>query len=421
MLDVTCIKQDFPILGRRVHGRRLVYLDNAATTQKPRQVIRALTDFYETSNANIHRGIHTLAEEATAAYEDVRERVGAFIGAAQADEIVFTRNTTEAINLVASAWGRKNLGRGDVIVLTEMEHHSNIVPWQLVAQATGATIKAIPLLPDGTLDLEAARRIIGGGHVKMLAVTHMSNVLGTINPVHELAALAHEAGALVTVDGAQSAPHLPVDVRAIDADFFAFSAHKMLGPTGVGVLYGKREHLAAMDPYQGGGSMIARVLMEGSTYAQGPAKFEAGTPNIADVVAFGAALAYLAALGMTSVRAHEVELTRYAMERLQELSDLDIYGPTDVQQRGGVVSFGFAGLHPHDIAQMLDARGIAVRAGHHCAQPLHACLNVDVGSTTRASFYIYNDRDDVDVLIDGLKYTADFFGVPAATTAASRR
>jgi cysteine desulfurase / selenocysteine lyase len=415
MLDVARIKEDFPILSRRVHGRRLVYLDNAATTQKPRQVIAALAGFYETSNANIHRGIHTLAEEATAAYEGVRSKVASFIGASDEAEIVFTRNTTEAINLVASAWGRRSLRPGDTIVLTQMEHHSNIVPWQLVAQATGAVIQATPLLPDGTLDMDAARALIRPG-VKMVAVTHMSNVLGTINPVAELAELAHAAGALITVDGAQSAPHLPVDVSALGADFFAFSAHKMLGPTGVGVLFGKREHLAAMDPYQGGGSMIARVRIDASTYAEGPAKFEAGTPNIADVVAFGAAIDYLNTIGMANVRAHELELVEYAIDRLRRLPDLRLYGPLDLDRRGGVLTFDFAGLHPHDISQTLDSRGIAVRAGHHCAQPLHAHLKIEVGSSTRASFYIYNDHDDVDALIEGLAYTGEFFGVPAVAS-----
>ena len=417
MLDVTRIREDFPILRRTVHGRRLVYLDNAATTQKPRQLIDTLTRFYETSNANIHRGIHTLAEEATVLYEGVRGKVAGFIGAGMVDEIIFTRNTTESINLVANAWGRRNLGPGDVIVLTQMEHHSNIVPWQLVAQATGATIRAIPLLPDGTLDLDAARALIGGGRVKMVAVGHMSNVLGTINPVEELAAMAHAAGALITIDGAQSVPHLPVDVQAIDADFYAFSAHKMLGPTGVGVLYGRHALLAAMDPYQGGGSMIAKVQIESSTYADGPAKFEAGTPNIADVVAFGAAIDYLQALGMANVREHEIELTQYALDELRRLSDIHIYGPREVSERGGIVTFAFADLHPHDVSQALDARGIAVRAGHHCAQPLHACLNVTVGSTTRASFYIYNDRDDVDALLEGLRYTGAFFGIPTMAAA----
>jgi cysteine desulfurase/selenocysteine lyase len=414
MLDVAAIRKDFPILARPIHGRRLVYLDNAATTQKPRQVIGALTEFYETSNANIHRGIHTLAEEATAQYEGVRGKVAAFVGAASEHEIIFTRNTTESINLVANAWGRRNLAPGDVVVLTEMEHHSNIVPWQLVAQATGAVIRAIPLLPGGTLDLDAARQIIGAGTVKIVAVGHMSNVLGTINPVGEIAAMAHAAGALVCIDGAQSVPHLPVDVTAIDADFYAFSAHKMLGPTGVGVLYGKRDLLAAMDPYQGGGSMIARVEIESSSYAEGPAKFEAGTPNIAGVVAFGAALDYLANLGMANVRAHEVELTQYALDELRTMDEVRIHGPGEMTARGSVISFSFADLHPHDISQLLDSRGIAVRAGHHCAQPLHRCLNVEVGSTTRASFSIYNGRDDVDALVEGLRYTGAFFGVPTA-------
>jgi cysteine desulfurase/selenocysteine lyase len=417
MLDVATIKQDFPILKRQVHGRRLVYLDNASSTQKPRQVIEAITRFYETSNANIHRGIHTLTEEASAAYEGMRGRVARFLNAGSDDEIVFTRNTTESINLVANAWGRAFLRPGDVILLTEMEHHSNIVPWQIVAKATGARIRAVPLRRDGTLEMDIAREMIGAGEVKMVAVSHMSNVLGTINPVADIVAWAHAAGALVTVDGAQSAPHLPVDVRSLDADFFALSAHKMLGPTGVGVLYAKKEHLAAMDPYQGGGSMIARVQIESSTYAEGPAKFEAGTPNIADVVAFGAALDYLSALGMDAVRAHEVELTAYALDRLATLEDVTVYGPLDPERRGGVIAFALDEIHPHDVSQALDSRGIAVRAGHHCAQPLHAVLNVATGSTSRASFYIYNDRDDVDALIDGLRYTADFFGVPAALTA----
>jgi cysteine desulfurase/selenocysteine lyase len=284
------------------------------------------------------------------------------------------------------------------------------VPWQLVAQATGAQIRAVPLLPDGTLDLVVARELISSGDVRMVAVAQMSNVLGTINPVAEIAALAHAAGALILVDGAQSAPHLPVDVRALDVDFFACSAHKMLGPTGVGVLYGRKELLAEMDPYQGGGSMISRVRIEGSTWAEGPAKFEAGTPNIADVAAYGAALDYLSALGMENVREHEMELTQYALDELRRLEDVQIYGPREVTERGGVVAFAFADLHPHDISQTLDSLGIAVRAGHHCAQPLHACLNVEMGSTTRASFYIYNDRADVDALVAGLRYTAAFFG-----------
>jgi cysteine desulfurase/selenocysteine lyase len=418
MLNVPDIRNDFPILRRHVNGRRLIYLDNGATTQKPRQVIETLTRFYETHNANIHRGIHTLAEEATAQYEDVRAKAAAFINAPRVSEIVFTRNTTEGINLVAHAWGRKFLRSGDVIVVTQMEHHSNLVPWQLAAQATGATLRAIPLLPDGTLDMEAARALIGAGNVRLVAVTHMSNVLGTINPVAELAALAHGAGALILVDGAQSVPHLPVDVQALGIDFLTFSAHKMLGPTGVGVLWGHHDLLVAMDPYQGGGSMISTVEVERSTWAEVPAKFEAGTPNIADVVAFGAALDYLRDLGMEAVREHELLLTASALDRLSELPEVRIHGPREATGRGGLIAFSFADLHPHDVSQVLDQYGIAVRAGHHCAQPLHRLLNLEAGATTRASFYIYNDRDDLDALVNALKETARFFGITGAASAA---
>ena len=415
MLDVNAIRRDFPILARTVNGRRLVYLDNGATTQKPRAVIDALVHYYEHSNANVHRGIHTLADEATTAYEGVRAQTAAFIGAAQESEIVFTRNTTEAINLVANGWGRKFLRPGEEIVVSEMEHHSNLVPWQLVAAATGARLRAIPLLPDGTLDLDAARALLASGRVRLLAVTHMSNVLGTITPVAELARLAHAAGALILVDGAQSVPHLPVDVQALDIDFLAFSAHKMLGPTGVGVLWGRRELLAAMDPFLGGGSMIATVEIEESTWAEAPQKFEAGTPNIADVVAFGAALDYLTKLGLANVRAHEIELTAYALKALGAVAGVTVHGPRDAEQRGGLVSFSYADLHPHDISQALDQYGVAVRAGHHCTQPLHRWLNVEANATTRASFYIYNDRDDVDALVEGLRAAGRFFGVSLAT------
>jgi len=414
MLDVAQIRRDFPVLERTVNGRRLVYLDNGATTQKPQQVIETITRFYSWHNANIHRGIHTLAEEATALYEDVRAKVAAFINAPRAAEIVFTRNTTEAINLVAAAWGRKFLRPGDEIVITLMEHHSNIVPWQLVARDTGARLRAIPFLPDGTLDLDAARQLIGSGRVRLVAVVHMSNVLGTINPVVELAELAHAAGALLLVDGAQSVPHLPVDVRALGADFLAFSAHKMLGPTGVGVLWARRELLEAMDPYQGGGSMIATVEIERSTWAEVPHKFEAGTPNIADVVAFGAALDYLRDLGMEAVRAHECALTQYALDALHALPAVRVVGPPDAARRGGIIAFSYADLHPHDVSQVLDRYGVAVRAGHHCTQPLHRALNLDVAATTRASFYIYNDRDDVDALVEALQAAGRFFGLPAA-------
>jgi cysteine desulfurase/selenocysteine lyase len=417
MLDVAQIRRDFPVLERTVNGRRLVYLDNGATTQKPRQVIEALTRFYSLHNANIHRGIHTLAEEATALYEDVRAKVAAFINAPHASEVVFTRNTTEAINLVAAAWGRKFLRPGDEIVITLMEHHSNIVPWQLVAAATGARLRAIPFLPDGTLDLDAARALISSGRVRLVAVVHMSNVLGTINPVAELAEMAHAAGALLLVDGAQSVPHLPVDVQALGADFLAFSAHKMLGPTGVGVLWARRALLEAMDPYQGGGSMIGTVAIEGSTWAEVPQKFEAGTPNIADVVAFGAALDYLRELGMDAVRAHEIALTRYALDALRALPEVRVVGPSEATARGGIIAFSYADLHPHDVSQVLDRYGVAVRAGHHCTQPLHRALNLEVAATTRASFYIYNDRDDVDALVEALQATGRFFGIPAAARA----
>ncbi len=420
MLDVARIRRDFPVLERTVNGQRLVYLDNGATTQKPRQVIEALTRFYSLHNANIHRGIHTLAEEATALYEDVRAKVAGFINAPHASEVVFTRNTTEAINLVAAAWGRKFLRPGDEIVITLMEHHSNIVPWQLIARDTGAHLRAIPFLPDGTLDLDAARTLIGSGRVRLVAVVHMSNVLGTINPVAELAELAHAAGALLLVDGAQSVPHLPVDVQALGADFLAFSAHKMLGPTGVGVLWARRALLEAMDPYQGGGSMIATVAVEGSTWAEVPQKFEAGTPNIADVVAFGAAIDYLRDLGMDAVRAHEIALTRYALDALRALPGVRVVGPLEATARGGIIAFSYADLHPHDVSQVLDRYGIAVRAGHHCTQPLHRALNLEVQATTRASFYIYNDRDDVDALVEALRATGRFFGIPAAAASSAQ-
>lgn len=411
MLDTTRIRQDFPILARLVHGRRLVYLDNAATTQKPRQVIEALTRFYELHNANIHRGIHTLADEATELYEDTRAKVAALLGAATPAEIVFTRNTTEAINLVAQTWARSTLTPGDQIVVSTMEHHSNLVPWQMVAQATGTVLRAIPFDADGVLDIDAARAIISGGRVRLVALTAMSNVLGTINPIEEVAAITHAAGALLLVDGAQSVPHLPVDVRRLGADFLAFSAHKMLGPTGVGVLWARRQLLDAMPPYQGGGSMIESVEIERSTWASPPQKFEAGTPNIADVVAFGAAIDYLRDLGMEAVREHEQGLTGYALEALRGIDGMTIHGPLDAERRGGLLSFSFADLHPHDISQVLDQYGIAVRAGHHCAQPLHRALNIPAGATTRASFSIYNDRDDIDELVEGLRRTGRFFGV----------
>ncbi|MGK2965954.1 MAG: cysteine desulfurase [Tepidiformaceae bacterium] len=405
-IDTTRIRQDFPILAREVNGHPLVYLDNAATTQKPRQVIDALVHYYENTNANIHRGIHTLAAEATEAYEAVRAKAAAHIGAANPQDIVFTRNTTESINLVARAWGDANLADGDEIVLTLMEHHSNIVPWQLLARRTGATLRYAGVSDDGELDIEELRSLVNA-RTKLVSVVHMSNVLGTINPVDEIATIAHAVGALVLVDGAQSAPHLPLDVDTIGCDFFAFSAHKMLGPTGVGVLWARPGLLDSMEPFLGGGEMISLVKPEGSTWADVPHKFEAGTPNIADVIAFGAAFDYLAGLGMSSVRAHEQEITAYAIDALRRIPGLRIHGPLDVEKRGGAVSFSLPGIHPHDVSTIVDSYGVAIRAGHHCAQLLMRRLG-EV-ATNRASFYIYNEPREVDVLVDALRQAQKVF------------
>lgn len=407
VIDVSEVRKDFPILAQEVNGRPLVYLDSAATTQKPRQVIHALVRYYETSNANIHRGIHTLATRATEQYEAVRIRTAGFLGTSHPEDIVFTRNTTEAINLVARAWGDANIGEGDEIVLTLMEHHSNIVPWQLLARRKGAVLRYVGITPEGYLDLDEARRLIGP-RTKLVSVVHMSNALGTINPVGEIAAMAKAVGAVTLVDGAQSAPHLPVDVEALGCDFFAFSAHKMLGPTGVGVLWARAGMLESMEPFLGGGDMIALVRQDESTWADVPHKFEAGTPNIADVVAFGAALEYLERIGMSAVRAHEVELTAYAMEQLSSIEGLTIHGPARADERGGVVSFAMHLAHPHDIATIADGHGVAIRAGHHCAQLVMRHLGVP--ATSRASFSIYNDRDDIDVLVEALEHVNRVFG-----------
>ena len=406
MLNVTAIRKEFPILREQVNGHRLVYLDNAATTQKPRQVIEALTRYYETSNANIHRGIHTLAQRATEQYEGTREKVARFIGASNPQDIVFTRNATEAINLVARTWGEANLGEGDEVVLSLMEHHSNIVPWQLLASRTGAGVRFAGLTPDGKLDLDSLRALLGP-QTKLVSIVHMSNVLGTINPMADIVEMAHAQGALVLVDAAQSVPHLPVDVEALGADFVAFSAHKMLGPTGVGVLWARPGLLEGMEPFLGGGDMIATVREEGSTWANVPHKFEAGTPNIADVIAFGAAIEYLEALGMPDVRAHELELTAHAMDALRAIPGLAVHGPPSADERGGVVSFELPGIHPHDIATIADSHGVAIRAGHHCAQLLMRHLAVP--ATSRASFAIYNDSDDVEVLVEALEHARKVF------------
>ena len=405
-LDVDAIRADFPILTREVNGHPLVYLDNAATSQKPKAVIDALTHYYSTNNANIHRGLHTLAEEATAAYEAVRTQVAAFIGAASAREIVFTRNTTESLNLLAYTLGQR-LQPGDEIVLSGMEHHSNLVPWQLLARRSGATLVFLDVDPSGRISLDQARALIGP-RTKIVSLVHMSNVLGTINPVEEIAAIAHSAGAIMVVDGAQSVPHMPVDVGTLGADFLAFSAHKMLGPTGVGVLWGRRELLEDLDPFLGGGEMISVVTREESSWAAVPHKFEAGTPNIADVIAFGPALTYLTNLGLDAVRAHEIEIAAYALDRLKALEGVRVYGPSEPEQRGAVMAFNYLDIHAHDISTILDGYGVAIRAGHHCAQPLMRSL--DVAATARASFYLYNRPDEVDALLDALREAGRLFG-----------
>ncbi len=407
MLDTAKISRDSPILSRLVNGRRLVYLDNAATSQKPGVVIDALKHYYEYYNANIHRGLHTLSEEATAAFEGVREKVRNFIDAASEREIIFTRNATEAINLVASSWGRNNLKEGDEIVISAMEHHSNFVPWQQLANEKGAKLRFLELTDDGQIDLALAQNVIGS-KTKIVAITQMSNVLGTITPVAKLAQMAHAQGAVFLLDGAQGVAHLETSVRELDVDFLVFSFHKMLGPTGVGVLYGKEELLDKMPPLLFGGDMISSVHRERTKFNELPWKFEAGTPNIADVIASGAAIDYLSELGMNNIREHEIEITSYALKRLRELDDIKIYGPADAENKGGVISFNFADIHPHDLGQMLDEAGVAIRAGHHCCQPLMHDLGVS--GTARASFYIYNSKDDIDVFISALKEAKKVFG-----------
>lgn len=406
-LDVATLKKDFPILDRQMHGKRLVYLDSAATTQKPRAVIEAISRYYEHTNANIHRGVYALAEEATDQYEGARERVAQFIGMPESQGIVFTRNATEAINLVRFAWARKFLKPGHEILTSVMEHHSNFVPWILAARETGATVKHVRLLENGTLDLAHFHELLSP-RTKLVALTQASNVLGTINPVKDLIAAAHKAGAVVLIDGAQSVPHLKVDWNDLGADFLAFSAHKMLGPTGIGVLAAKPEHLENMDPFMGGGSMIREVKLDRATWNDIPWKFEAGTPNIADAIAFTASLDYLEKVGMDAIRAHEIELTDYALKKMSAIPGMTIYGPLDAKARGGVVSFNIEGLHPHDLSTVVDQHGVAIRAGHHCAQPLMRHLGVV--ATARASFYLYNDHTDVDALVAALQAAKDYFG-----------
>lgn len=404
-MDPNVVRKDFPILERTMAGKPLVYLDSAVTSQKPRQVIEALSDFYENHNANVHRGIYPLGEEATAAYEGAREKVAAFVGAPDPNSIVFTRGTTESINLVAHGWGRKFLREGDEIVLTEMEHHSNIVPWQLCARDTGAVLKYVPITDDGLLELDDVRSTVSE-RTKLVGVTGQSNVLGTLTPLREIAEIAHDVGAKVLVDGAQFVSHNPVNVSELDVDFLTFSGHKMLGPTASGGLYGRRELLEEMDPFLGGGEMIQEVFPDRSTFKEPPWKFEAGTPAIAQAVGLGAAVDYLEDLGMKNVREHERELAAYALKRLGE-TGARIFGPMDPDLRGGAVSFWFKDVHPHDLATILGQEGVAIRAGHHCAQILMRRLGVP--ATARASFYVYTLPEEIDALVEALARAEEVF------------
>jgi cysteine desulfurase / selenocysteine lyase len=407
MLDVPRIRVDFPILTREVRpGVPLVYLDSTATSQKPMAVIQAMDEFYRNSNANIHRGIHTLAEEATAKYEAARQKVAKFIGASSPRQVIFTRNATEAINLVAYTWGRANLRPGETIVLTEMEHHSNLVPWQILAAEKDIRLEFIPVGEDGLLDLEAYQDLLEL-EPRLVSFTHMSNVLGTITPAAQIIQMAHQAGAVTLVDGAQSVPHFKVDVQALDMDFLAFSGHKMCGPTGIGVLYGRKELLEAMPPFMGGGEMIRRVHLRSFLPNELPHKFEAGTPAIAEAVGLGEAVDYLTSTGMDAIAAHEREIVAYTLERLEEIPGVQVYGPT-AEHRGGVAAFTLAGVHPHDISQILDSQGVAIRAGHHCAMPLHEKYNLP--ATARASFYLYNTFQEVDKLAEAIYKVKEVFG-----------
>ena len=408
-LDAARLREDFPIFKREVHGRPLAYLDSASTAQKPRQVLDAMVDLYSTSYANVHRGVYTIAQEATEAYEAVRERVRALLNASSTKEIVFTRDATEALNLVAFSYGRTNVGEGDVIAATVMEHHSNLVPWQVLARETGATLCFVPMTDEGELDLSTLDEIAATGPVKLLAVTDQSNSLGTRNPVRELADWVHGQGGVIVVDGAQSVPHRPVDVQALDCDFLAFSGHKLCGPSGAGGLYGRRALLEAMPPFLTGGEMIRSVHLDRTSWNELPWKFEAGTPAIAEVVGMGAAIDYLQAIGLEAIHAHEARITAYALERLREVPGVTVYGPSEPTHRGGVVSFVLDGVHPHDVAEILDRDAVCVRAGHHCTQPVMERLGI--GATTRASFYLYTVEEEVDRLIEGLHRARETFGL----------
>ena len=408
MFDVEKIRLDFPILTKEIFGKPLVYLDNAATSQKPRQVIDALVEYYENFNANVHRGVHTLSMEATDRYEEAREKVSSFINSESSDLVIWTRNASESLNLVAYSWGENNVHEGDEILLTPMEHHSNLVPWQELARRKNAVIKFIPMLENGTLDMDRVKELITERTVLVSAV-HMSNALGTINPIKELAEETHKLGAKILVDGAQSVPHMPTDVQELNCDFLAFSGHKMLGPTGIGALYVKEEILESMEPFLTGGEMVLEVSYEKASWADLPMKFEAGTPNIADSIALGSAVDYLNALGMGNVREHEKDLTAYALDRFRkaDLEGLDLFGPDDPNIRGGEFSFNTPDVHPHDLGTFLDRIGIAVRTGHHCAMPLVRSLGV--AATSRASFYLYNTKKEVDILVDGVTEALRYF------------
>ncbi|MBO7745285.1 cysteine desulfurase [Paenibacillus sp. MWE-103] len=404
-MNVQAIREQFPILHQQVNGHPLVYLDSAATSQKPRSVIDAVVRYYEHDNANVHRGVHTLGSRATDAYEGAREKTAKFLNAASPQEIIFTRGTTTALNLVASSYARAVCGEGDEIVITQMEHHSNLIPWQQVAKATGAALKYIPLQKDGSIRLEDVEATITD-RTKVVSVMYVSNVLGVVNPIKEITAIAHKRGAVMVVDGAQSTPHMKVDVRDLDCDFYAFSGHKMCAPTGIGALYGKKALLEAMEPVEFGGEMIDHVDLYDSTWKELPWKFEGGTPIIAGAVGLGAAIDFLNEVGLDNIQRHEHQLAAYAYDRLSTLEGIAIFGPTE--NRAGLVTFNLEDVHPHDVATVLDTKGIAVRAGHHCCQPLMRYLNVS--STARASFYLYNTEEDVDRLVDGLQQTKEFFG-----------
>ena len=409
-LNVKRIRQDFPILKRKVMGgKTLVYLDNAATTQKPLAVINAINDYYTNYNSNIHRAVHQLAEEATLKYEETRQKIAKFINAKHTEEVIFTRNTTEAINLVSYSWGRANVNRGDKVVITEIEHHSNIVPWQILTQEKGAKLEYIGVDDSGYLKMQEYEKYLASKKVKLVSVSQMSNVLGTITPIDKIIKMSHERGIPVLVDGAQSVPHMQVDVQKMDCDFMAFSAHKMLGPTGVGVLYVKREILEKMQPFMSGGDMIKEVHKYETRYNDLPYKFEGGTPNIADVIGFSAALDYLSNIGMDRVREHEIDITKYALEKITNVKGVTLYGPPNANERGGVVSFNIGDIHPHDLATIMNDHGVAIRSGHHCAQVLMERL--DVAATSRASFYIYNTKEEVDTFIGALSEARRLFKI----------